>query len=188
MKRLVQHQSLAVPVFVPPPLPGSWFVPLSEPVRVKPGLHASLQQTIAFNPVPVVSFGWFESLSEPVRLKPRLREGAQQALALHPNPVVSFGWMENLSEPVRLKPGLRASLQQAYTSPPQLRPNPATSGILNALETPDVFLAGATVWNAIQAGEIGVIELKPKDEVSISMTTTTTAAIAGAKVAITILR
>jgi hypothetical protein len=135
-----------------------WFVPLSEPVRFRPGLKASEQQFIAFHPTPVVSFSWFEALSEPPRFPRRLPPGEVQFDAYVPNPitVTPFAWFMPLSEPPRFPVGLKAPLQQFEARPPQLRPNPAITGIMRALETKDVFLAGATEFNRAASAEIGI--------------------------------
>lgn len=97
-----------------------WFAQFSEPVRFKRAPRAAVainNQTLAFNPQPIVSFGWFGSLSQPTfRQKPGLPGYEQQFIALNPNPFVSFGWFAELSKPQKLdRPGLRVSLQQ-FTS------------------------------------------------------------------------
>jgi len=182
----------------------NWFAPLSIPVRFKRAPRAAVavnNQTIAFNPVPVVSFGWFGAMSEPTRRRKFGLPGyEQQFIALNPRPFVSFGWFEELSkpptlakrglrpslqqffttdtavtpitkliawfdwlsDPVRTKPGLKASLQQFLAAPPRLLPTPAISGILDALETKDTFLAGAMIWNRATDAEIGVINTTPQ--------------------------
>jgi hypothetical protein len=104
--------------------PDKWMQPLSEPVRLRPGLRAGQQQAHFFDPVPVVSFSWFEALSEPVRSPPR------SPAALYPNffmqpapsPFVASGWFMPLSEPVRFRPGLKAALQQFFTTDPTVIP------------------------------------------------------------------
>jgi len=138
-----------------------WFSALSEPVRVKRGTHAARQQFLAAPPFPpIVSFGWMEQLSEPVRTKPGLRPGAQQFIAFVPNPVdvTPFSWFSALSEPVRVKPGLRAAAQQFLAAPTRLLPTPTVFGTLSALETKDVFLAGASVFNPPASAEIGIAQ------------------------------
>jgi hypothetical protein len=223
-----------------------WYAPLTDPVRFKRAPRAAVavnNQTLAFNPLPIVSFGWFDNLSDPVRIKPGLRPEMQSVLAYHPFPVINISWFGNLSEPVRLpkrlrtganpdffygtlkpdvnfsyygwlsepvrkKPGLRSDLQQFYTSdtdvipiskliqwfaplsdpvrikpglkaalqqflaaPSRLIPTPATSGILDALETKDTFLAGAMLWNRATDAEIGVINTTPQPaEISLNQT------------------
>ena len=93
-----------------------WFSPISEPVRFKRTPRAAVavnNQTLAFNPLPIVSFGYFAGLSEPVRKKPGTRAERQQVLAFQPTPVVSFGWFEELSKPRKLaKPTFHPHGQQ----------------------------------------------------------------------------
>lgn len=154
-------------------IPKFFFQPFSEPARTRPRLREGAQQFLAYGSQrPLVSFGWFGNLSDPVRIKPGLRASLQQTFAIDTAviPVTKLiNWFGNLSDPVRVKPGLKAALQQFYTGPPQLRPNPAISGVMNALETPDVFLGGVTVWNAINSGEIGMtVILAPGGEAGIS--------------------
>jgi hypothetical protein len=171
--------------------PFAWFAPLTEPVRIKRALKTGLQQAFAYqaNPTTVTPFAWFAPLSLPVRVKPGLKPGLQQfytadTAAIPVSRLVQ--WMTPFGLPVWPKKGLRKELQPVLAWPPQLRPTPATSGVMNALETPDVFLGGATVWNAVQSGEIGVIEKKHIDEVSI-VVNGGRPAIARAAVAITII-
>jgi hypothetical protein len=143
------------------PMTFDWYIPLSEPVRFKPGLAAHLQQFTAYspNPLTIIPFSWFAALSEPPRFKPGLKPALQQFAAFNPQPFVSFSWMEALSEPVRFKPGLRASQQQFLAQPAQLRPNPNVSGRLAAFDkNHDVFLGGAQEWNQIVSGEVGIHE------------------------------
>lgn len=188
-----------------------WFNELSKPQKLeKPGLKSSYQQTLAFNPAPLVSFGWFGNLSDPVRVKPRLRESLQEFLAYQANPttVTPFAWYANLSDPVRIKPGLRKELQQAFAAdtdvipvskliqwfgnlsdpvrikpglkaslqqflaaPSRLIPTPTSFGVMSALETKDIFLAGAMTWNRITDTEIGVVNTTPQPaEISLSPT------------------
>lgn len=139
-----------------------WFEWLSEPVRFRSELKPSLQTFLVYqaNPITVIPFAWFEWLSEPVRSKPGLRHELQHVLGLQPapSPFVATGWFSWLSDPVREKSGLRAALQQFLGHPAQLRPNPASSGMLNALETKDVFLGGAQSWNRAASAEIGILD------------------------------
>lgn len=127
-------------------------------------LLAGQQQFLAFNPYPAISIPWFHPLSEPVRIKPWLKSSRQQFLAFYPtpSPFVASGWFEPLSEPVRQKQGLRASLQQFLAHPAQLRPTPMVTGILDSLETKDIFLGGAMVWNRATNTEIGVVNTTPQ--------------------------
>lgn len=162
-----------------------WFEGLSEPVRFRAFL-AALQRFIELDPLPRVSFGWFEGLSEPVRVKLGLPASEQQFLAIDTAVIPTSRlteWFAWLSEPVRIKPGLLAALQQFYAAPSQLRPNPTTFAILNALETKDTMLAGARVFNAIDSGEVGIYEAKsPPGEIGVNVPT-----VIRASVAITIL-
>lgn len=116
------------PVLYPFPFPpvafteASWHEPWSDPVRIKRGLSASLQQAFTTSPYPVEQIfedKWHRPLSEPVRTRPRLITGAQQFLAFNPRPIVSFGWNEHSSwaEPVRTRAALRSDLQQAVAFP-----------------------------------------------------------------------
>ena len=114
--------------FAPFPIPNAfpfadkyWFR-FEEPVRLKPGIAAGLQQTLAL--VEAAPFTetttesrWHQPWSEPsVKAKIGLSAASQQAAAYigagpFPEPPVyakfGFGW----SEPVRIKPGLRPELQ-----------------------------------------------------------------------------
>lgn len=172
-----------------------WMEELSKPQTLnKRALGASSQQFLAYqaNPTTVTPFAWFASLSEPVRVRPALKTSLQQSFTADTTPIPItkvMNWFGNLSEPVRPKIGLAARLQQFFTAPPQLRPTPATSGVMNALETHDVFLGGATLWNAIQSGEVGVIVNNfTGGEIGISVPSadSPTGGVAGARVAISI--
>lgn len=140
-----------------------WFMPLSEPVRFRPGMSAWLQQSLAFNPQPFVSFSWFEALSEPpVKHLQGLTPAQQQFTAFHPapSPFVATGWYVPLSEPPRFKLGLAPPRQQFLAAPSRLLPTPTVFGVLAATETKDTFLGSAREWNRVTSGEIGVIEAK----------------------------
>lgn len=97
-----------------------WWEPLAEPVRQKPGLRASLQDTtadIAFNEDPGNQAKWYEPWSEPVRQKKGLRSPYQISLIwgyFTPEATTPDKWFLPLSEPVRIKPALRAGSQQAF--------------------------------------------------------------------------
>ena len=73
-----------------------WFEPLSEPrrfLRVPTAAVAVNNQSFAFNPLPIVSFGWFGLLSEPVRRKKLGLPGyEQQAVTFNPQPFVSVSY------------------------------------------------------------------------------------------------
>lgn len=95
----------------------------NEPVRIKPGLRSSLQQTLAFTPsdpfpesVSYDKFGFAWS-NPPVLSKPLLRPASQQALAYigadpFPEPPTyakfGFAW----SEPKRFRLGVPAQAQR----------------------------------------------------------------------------
>lgn len=79
---------------------------LTEPVRQKPGLRASLQQFAAQDTVFIPTPAKFEE-----------------------------GWFSWLSEPVRLPIGLKAWLQQTLAHPPRLLPTPTVTAVLSATET-----------------------------------------------------
>lgn len=148
-----------------------WFSPLSDPVRIRQGLRPEEQQSLALHPNPIVSFGWFENLSEPVRVKRGLRPDEQQFLAGDTEviPLTRAFWFAPLSEPVRIKPGLHAARQQFLASPSRLLPTPTLFGALDATETKDTMLAGATFWNRIENTEIGVINTTPQPaEIAVS--------------------
>jgi hypothetical protein len=141
----------------------SWFRPLSEPVRFKPGLAAHQQQFAAYspNPLTIIPFDWYRPLSEPVRKLPGLHPAQQQFAAFNPQPFVSFSWFQALSIPaVRTLPGLRASEQQFLAQPPQLRPTPTITGVLDAHDhNVDTFEGSGTEFNRVVSGEAGVIPL-----------------------------
>lgn len=145
-----------------PFVPFFWFEALSEPaVKNRRGLKASQQQFLAFDPQPFVSFGWFGQLTEPSRKKRGLPAALQQSFATDPTVIPisrMMPWFVPLSEPPRFKPGLRAALQQALAWPPRVLPPPTVTATMSANETPDSFLGGASFWNRIISGEVGVIE------------------------------
>jgi hypothetical protein len=103
--------------------PDKWFAPLSDPVRIKPGLLASLQQTLALGEAnPEVSFSWFApgNFTEPVRFKLGLPAQEQQVFAFSPFPVVSFSWFNELSKPRTLqRAGLPVTEQQTFAFNPR---------------------------------------------------------------------
>lgn len=142
--------------------PDKWYIALSEPPRFLPRLRPGLQQFLAFDPQPFVPFGWFSGLSIPsVRTRRGLPAALQQAFAADTTVIPTsklIEWFAPLSEPVRKLSGLLAALQQFFTAPSQLRPNPTTTAVLDALETKDVFLAGVSVFNAPASAEIGVVD------------------------------
>jgi hypothetical protein len=161
-----------------------WYVQLSEPVRFRLGLKPAAQQFAALSdPFPFVPFSWFNELVIPaIRTRPGLRPGAQQFIALQPapSPFVATGWFEALSEPARFRQGLRPPWQQFAAAPTQLRPNPAISAALNALETKDVFLGALLEFIRATSGEVGIsLANSPPAEIGAGV-----APISGAQVAI----
>jgi len=166
-----------------PIVPFAWYAPFSDPVRQRPGTHAARQQFFAGDKQVIpksLMVSWFEALSEPVRHKPALPSALQPFLSYQPNPttVTPFAWFAGLSEPVRLKQGLKAMLQQFLAAPSQLRPNPTTTGVLNAVEIKDTFLAGVSIWNQVETAEIGTIESKSLTaEIGAGITTVASARI-----------
>lgn len=144
----------------------SWFGSLSEPVRPKRCSPAALSPYFFMHPAPspFVASGWFAPLSDPVRAKRRSPAALSPFLSWQPapSPFVPTGWYANLSDPVRQKIGLKAALQLAYAGPARLMPNPQTTGVMSAIETKDVFLAGAMAWNRATDAEIGVINTTPQ--------------------------
>lgn len=102
-----------------------WFAPWSEPVRYRREPRAAVavnNQSFAFNPLPVVSFGWFspQQFSEPKRFKRGLPAPEQQAFAANIFPVVPFSWFNELSKPPTLqKRGLPAGEQAVLAFNPQ---------------------------------------------------------------------
>ena len=168
-------QQFAALAPTPPLVSFSWFEPLAEPVRVRPRSPAALYPNFFWQPAPspFVATGWFEALSEPARTLPGLRPSQQQFLAYQSNPVTvtPFAWFAPLAEPVRSLLGLKAGEQQFFAAPSQLRPTPTTTGVWLSLETPDVFLGGASVWNRITSGEMGIVPAKgPQAETGVSQT------------------
>jgi len=138
----------------------SWFDGLAEPVRRRPRSPAAMAPVHFMQPTPVVSFSWFDALAEPVRRRPALKAGENPSFFWQPtpSPFAASGWFSALSEPVRFKIGLKPWLQQFFTAPPRLLPNPTLFGTLSALETKDVFLAGASAFNPAASAEIGIVD------------------------------
>lgn len=180
--RPAQQQFLA---YVPNPTtvtPFAWFMPLSEPVRSRSGLKSQQQAFFSFNPVPLVSFSWFAGLSKPSTVaRPGLLPSQQQFTAFHPtpSPFVASGWFQPLSDPiVRTRSGLKPSQQQFLAWLPRLLPNPNITGILSALETKDVFLAGAAFFNPPASAEIGIVDTGfPPAEIGIAVPTVASVSI-----------
>jgi hypothetical protein len=118
-----------------------WVYPWTDPVRQKPGLRASLQQSLTattLDPDTQLTNGfesrWHYAWSEPVRFN-RLAT-AQQPFYAAPATAVFESitvdkWIYPWTEPVRQKPGLKAGLQQAFTATTL---NPDTQ-IINGFES-----------------------------------------------------
>lgn len=91
------QQSLSFVELIPP-VTSDWFYhALSEPVRLKPGLRASLQnwqETLVYNPVidTFQDLRWFSALSEPVRYRwfPSAEQQALGALTIPFLPSVGY--------------------------------------------------------------------------------------------------
>lgn len=101
-----------------------WLLSLTEPVRVKPGLSSTEQQTAAFVEFTfketVTEDRWHQPWSEPARAVHPPLITAQQQAAIFPLPtaketVTVDRWLLGLSEPVRVKPGLLVDDQSSTT-------------------------------------------------------------------------
>ena len=116
----------------------SWFMPLSEPVRIKRGLAPHEHQAFAAPPAVVVPFSWFQELSQPVRKKPGLPASLQQSFAQDttPIPVSKINWFMPLSEPVRKKPGLPPHLDPAFAADTEVIPVALKTGWYQPLSEP----------------------------------------------------
>lgn len=99
-----QQQALAWSAFTPAAVTDiRWFVPLNEPVRLKPGLGAWQQAFFTTDTDPIVSFGWADKLSEPVRRKPIAEYPSFAWGAFTPAAINDLRWFAPLSEPVRTR-------------------------------------------------------------------------------------
>lgn len=104
-----------------------WGFAWSEPVRQKPGLRASLQQSLIATTldndtqiIQTFESRWHYAWSEPVRIRPQVPAGEQQALiqpTFTPEFITVDKWAYAWSEPVRQKIGIAARLQQAFIAP-----------------------------------------------------------------------
>ncbi len=118
---------LFAPIFVPPEVTtvDRWNSALAEPVRLKPGLAAKQQQTLAFVATTgenITPDKWLFPWSEPVRFR-TLRVSQQQSLAYDAIPITNGFeslWHQSWSEPVRIKPSFRKGTEefQAFYSQP----------------------------------------------------------------------
>lgn len=163
----------------------AWLRPLGDIGRRRPSV-AARSQFLAYqaDPLTVTPFGWYAPLSEPNKARLTIRERQSVAYQANPLTVTPFAWFAWLSQPT---PPRRIVPQQSYAGPAQLRPTPTSFAVLNALETPDVFLGGGTVWSAIQSGEIGVnFVTAPAGEVGLSGANTASP-IGSASVSISII-
>jgi hypothetical protein len=115
--------------FNPLPLPNSnpaniastWFIPWQDPVRVKPRLHAALNEDEWLSEAPpftetVTESRWHQPWSEPVRFKPDLGASRQLAYAA-PNDVDitllgPLAWYANWRDPVKVPLRLAPALNQ----------------------------------------------------------------------------
>lgn len=135
----------------------SWFQPLSEPVRIKPGIKAHLQQfTTPQTPPQPDPFtfiqGWFQPLSSPVRIKLGVLSGDQPFFFFEPEPpeFMEIPWYAPLSEPVRLPIGLKAPYQQFLAYHPRILPPTNVTVTMAATETnEDVAIFAINVYNAV---------------------------------------
>lgn len=100
--------------------PDKWHALWREPVRSKPGLHASAQSVLAFvkaTPFPetVTEDRWHQAWSEPVRVKPGLRTAAQDELAAPVARIETITvdkWFQHLGTPPKPKVSIAAASQQ----------------------------------------------------------------------------
>lgn len=130
---------IASGAFMPVPvdegkITGSWLRQMNEPVRLRPGLHASRQQALIYLEAPTQNapFGRGEinfaeetmeakyhyPWSEPKRFKRGLPVALQQSFTGDTIVVPAsrgMPWFAGLSEPVRQKKGLGWTLQQNFT-------------------------------------------------------------------------
>lgn len=114
-------------------LTGSWYLNLSEPVRLKPGTHASRQQFLAYvgaatqnapnnnfaEQTSYAKYGY--AWTEPVRLKPGLSPQLQPFTTSDTTPFPTsrnMGWFAPLTDPVKVKPRLQEGLQQFTAADP----------------------------------------------------------------------
>jgi hypothetical protein len=132
-----------------------WLYRWSEPVRIKPGLNAALQQSYTMDPSWIPNparqlEGWYNWWSEPVRQKPGLG-AANQAFFFYETEFpedMDVDWYRPFSEPVRFKQGLRPDLQQFLAYHPRILPTPNVTGVMAATETnTDVFLGAINVYS-----------------------------------------
>lgn len=161
--RAAQQQFAALPDAFPF-VPFAWYEDLAKPsIVARPALRTGEIPFFTFQPMPspFVATGWFEALAEPVRFRRGLRPSQQPFFASDTTPIpVSklVPWFQALAEPVRFRQGLAAARQQFLAEPSRLLPTPTSFGVLNALETKDVFTGSARMWIRVVSAEVGVIE------------------------------
>lgn len=173
-KRRLIYQSVAYTPIAETITYDKWGFPWSEPKRFKRGLATYEQQTLAFNPRPIVSFGFYGWLTEPVRPKKGLQARLQMPVAqppIRPNlPDLKYAWFAPFSEPVRQKKGLWARLQQFFTyGTPPISPPPATV-VLDATETnADTAEFYAVVYNRPVRAWVSIKEVPRADSAYASI-------------------
>ncbi len=128
-------QTLAWSTFTPTvaevPPSDSWYIQVSDPVRVAPRLEVGSQQDLAFGPRldfdPKAQIGWYQPLSEPIVKRFTLATAQQQALAvglrLDFDDASQIGWFRPLDRPtLRAEPAPPhdAFLYGAYDTPPDV--------------------------------------------------------------------
>ncbi len=145
---------------------------LSEPVRIKPGLNAALQQTTTGDTtqIPISRiYPWYSPFNEPVRLKVGLRADLQQWYSQDvPGPPLSaqiMGYFQPMSLPF-FSPWLKAAHLPFYTGPDRLLPTPTITVTMLAPETnSDVALFGVLVYDSVtpttnsQIANVSIIEI-----------------------------
>lgn len=109
MPRIRQYQGIAAPVLPSSLTPETvtesrWHQPWSEPVRLKPGLHVSLQSFQPYDetqqfPETVTESRWHQPWSEPVRQKVGIQVTEHPLVSFDPFPFIKIDWFGGLSEP-----------------------------------------------------------------------------------------
>lgn len=103
-----------------------WIYPWSEPVRIKPGLHASRQAFFFAEPFGLtqpegVHVQWWQNFSLPRwsrQLSPAHQAYTTYAFLPIAAPVPDFGWFAPLADPVRVRAPLPAAARPAFTISP----------------------------------------------------------------------
>lgn len=143
-KRIHTSQIVSGLTWDPQPIPFQWwYTPLSEPVRIKPGLKVALQR---FN---------------------------TQDTDFIPKPQTFMAWFSWLTEPVRLKKGLRAHYHYPYFAPPRALPTPNITMTLSVTESQDTALFGIDVFGIPTPSRAGasvvITEIPVQDDGAISI-------------------